>query len=278
MTTPISLEDIYRIFERSQAEADRRFAEADRRSEEADRRSAEADRRLTELEQLFAESKQEADRRSEEADRRSEEADRRAADLDRRLSELKQLFAESKQEADRRHSELERFLLESRQEFDRQMAEMRRENQESLREMRRMVAGLSDRWGSFVENLVKSSAIPVFEAKGFRFTSVYRGLGGRYGDFQMEVDVIVANETDAVVIEVKSHLTQEEVEDFLVRLPRFKDVLPFYQNHHVYGAVAGIDIDQGVDRYAYRQGLFVLQQAGEFVKIANDDRFQPRTW
>ncbi|MGA1264264.1 MAG: DUF3782 domain-containing protein [Prochlorothrix sp.] len=275
MTTPVTLEDIYRIFERSQAEADRRFAEADRRLGELEQLFAdskqEADRRLGELEQLFADSKQ--------------EADRRAAEADRRFGELEQLFADSKQdadrraaEADRRLSELERFLFESQQEFDRRMAEMRQENQESIREMRRMVAGLSDRWGSFVENLVKSSAIAVFEARGMNFTSVYRGLGGRYGDFQMEVDVLVANDTEVVVIEVKSHLTQEEVEDFLTRLPRFKAVLPFYKDHRVYGAVAGIDIDQGVDRYAYRQGLFVLQQAGEFVKIANDDRFQPLTW
>lgn len=214
MTTPVTLEDIYQIFERSQAEADRRFAEADRRA-------AEADRRLNDLEDLFAESKLE---------------------------------------------------------FDRRMEVMRQEIQTDIQAMRKMVGGLSSRWGSFVENLVESSALAVFEAKGKHFTSVYRGLRGRQGDFQMEVDVLVANDTEAVVIEVKSHLTQEEVDDFLARLPRFKNVLPFYRDHRVYGAVAGIEIDQGVDRYAYRQGLYVLRQAGEFVEVANDDRFQPTPW
>jgi len=32
MSTPVTLEDIFQIFQRSQEEADRRFAEADRRA------------------------------------------------------------------------------------------------------------------------------------------------------------------------------------------------------------------------------------------------------
>lgn len=42
MSDPVTLEDIYALFQRSQAEADRRFAEANRRAAEADRRAAEA--------------------------------------------------------------------------------------------------------------------------------------------------------------------------------------------------------------------------------------------
>jgi len=50
MAEPITLADIYALFQASQAEADRRFAEADRRAAEANRlateRAAEADRRM----------------------------------------------------------------------------------------------------------------------------------------------------------------------------------------------------------------------------------------
>jgi hypothetical protein len=37
-------------------------------------------------------------------------------------------------------------------------------------------------------------------------------------------------------------------------------------------------IEEGADKYAYLQGLFVLAQAGEAVSILNDDGFQPRNW
>jgi len=35
---------------------------------------------------------------------------------------------------------------------------------------------------------------------------------------------------------------------------------------------------ENADRYAYRQGLFVLAQSGETVVILNDAQFQPRAW
>ncbi|MGK7957213.1 MAG: DUF3782 domain-containing protein, partial [Crocosphaera sp.] len=45
-----------------------------------------------------------------------------------------------------------------------------------------------------------------------------------------------------------------------------------------YGAVAGIEIEEGADKYAYRQGLFVLAQSGETVNILNDEQFNPQAW
>ena len=39
-----------------------------------------------------------------------------------------------------------------------------------------------------------------------------------------------------------------------------------------------MDIEEGADKYAYRQGLFVLAQSGESVSILNNDQFQPKNW
>jgi hypothetical protein len=55
----------------------------------------------------------------------------------------------------------------------------------------------------------------------------------------------------------------------------------------IYGAVAAIEIDAGVDRHAYQQGLFVIKQTGDTVAMvrdrpcgdnANDTSFQPAAW
>ena len=63
MADPITLADIYALFQASQAEADRRFAEADRRAAEANRlateRAAEADRRMKALEKVAANTSRE---------------------------------------------------------------------------------------------------------------------------------------------------------------------------------------------------------------------------
>ena len=46
----------------------------------------------------------------------------------------------------------------------------------------------------------------------------------------------------------------------------------------LYGAVAGIGIEVGADRYAYRRGLFVMTQSDDDIIILNDSNFQPKTW
>ncbi|MEM0979715.1 MAG: DUF3782 domain-containing protein, partial [Cyanobacteria bacterium P01_H01_bin.58] len=35
---------------------------------------------------------------------------------------------------------------------------------------------------------------------------------------------------------------------------------------------------QGTDRYAYKQGLFVIRQSGDAIVVINDNSFQPMTW
>ncbi|MBF8272253.1 MAG: hypothetical protein HW380_1358, partial [Magnetococcales bacterium] len=46
----------------------------------------------------------------------------------------------------------------------------------------------------------------------------------------------------------------------------------------VMGAVAGILINKDVDKFAMNEGLFVIVQSGDSVKLANDGKFVPRTW
>lgn len=76
-------------------------------------------------------------------------------------------------------------------------------------------------------------------------------------------------------MECKSWLSKDDVDEFIEKLHRFKVAFPHYQNYQTYGAVAGIEINEGIDRYAYRKGLFVIKPSGDSVVIINDQNFQP---
>jgi hypothetical protein len=218
MSNPVTIEDIFQIFQRSQEETERRATEFDRRLAES---KAEFDHRL-------AESK---------------------AEFDRRL-------AESKAESDRRHVELEK----------------------SVAIVNASVNNLTSRWGLFVENLVEPGAVKLFQERGIDVKETHKRMKVRRGDLEMEIDIFVVDDHEAVAIEVKSHLTQEAVDEFLEDLTKFKQAFPWYQNCQIYGAVAGIEIDENVDRYAYKKGLFVIRQSGDTVEIANDQKFKPKAW
>ncbi len=214
MSENFTVNDIYKLFQASQQEADRRFAEL---AEDSKRRAAEADRRAAE---------------------RAAEADRRAAEAKERLANLEAIVANTN----------------------------------------KAVGNLTSRWGQFVENLVEPAVVRLFQERGIPVTQTLRRMKTKNPPVAMEIDILAMNTDVAVAVEVKSHLSKSDVDYFLEKLARFKEAFPRYSDVLLHAAVAGIEIDEGVDRYASRQGLFVIQQSGEVVEIANNQDFTPGAW
>ncbi len=217
MSQPITIEDIYKLFEKTNEKFEQSRQEYDRRA---------------------AEAKAEADRRDAEADRRDAEADRRAA--------------EAKDEADRRAAEA-----------DRRLAKL----EKTVANTSRAVDSLTTRWGRFVEELVEPAVISLFRGKGIDVKETYSRARVKRQGIAMEIDILAVDETEVVLVECKSRLSKDDVNEFLEKLSRFKEAFPHYKNYQAYGAVAGIEIDEGIDRYAYKQGLFVIKPS-----------FEPKLW
>ena len=137
------------------------------------------------------------------------------------------------------------------------------------------VSDLGGQWGLFMENQVAPACERVFGERGIPVQMVSQRVKKRRGGDTLEIDVLVVN-AGHVVVEVKASLSVEAVREFLDDLRQFRDFFPEYADWQVHGAVAGMRIEGGADRYAYRQGLFVLAQTGDTVKILNDTQYQPK--
>ena len=72
----------------------------------------------------------------------------------------------------------------------------------------------------------------------------------------MEIDILGVDDTELVLVELLPRLSQDDVDEFIEKLTRFKIAFPHYKNYRAYGAVAGIEINEGIDRYAYKKGFF----------------------
>ncbi|MCA2554061.1 MAG: DUF3782 domain-containing protein [Microcystis sp. M04BS1] len=210
MSEAITIADIYKLFERTEAQ----FAEFQK---EAERRHVEAERR------------------NAEADRRNVEADRRRAEADRTMEELKKLVQATTE----------------------------------------AVNNLTTPLCLFIEEMVEPAVVQLFQERGIDVTQTMSRLKSKRPGAAMEIDILAVNGSELVAVECKSRLSKDDVDDFLDRLQRFKLAFSQFRDFQVYGAVAGIEIDQGIDSYAYRRGLFVIKQSGETVKIINDAQFRP---
>jgi hypothetical protein len=223
---------------------------------------------LEDIYQLFRASAEEFDRRAAES---KAEYDRRAAES---KAEYDRRAAESKAEYDRHRVEIENLLAESKLESDRSMAELKR----TVERTSKAVDSLTTRWGRFVEELVEPAVLRLFQEKGIDIKEVYPRARVKRQGIAMEIDILAVDDTDLVVVECKSRLSKDDVDEFIEKLTRFIIAFPNYQNYRAYGAVAGIEINEGIDRYAYKKGLFVIKPSGDTVAIINDADFQPNTW
>jgi hypothetical protein len=177
--------------------------------------------------------------------------------------------------------ETERILKQQSLETDRRMQETDRRMQETDRQIKRLskeIGNLGGKWGRFVENMVAPACETIFLNRGIPVHQVSQRVKKKINGDILEIDVLVTNENHVLVVEVKSTLGVDNVKELMADLEKFRQFFPEYKQKQVYGAVAGIEIEDGADKYAYRQGLFVLTQSGENVVIVNDTEFQPKVW
>ena len=205
----------------------------------------------------LAEAQKETERQFQETDRRFQETDRL---LKAQSQESDRLLKAQSQESDRRFQDTDRLLKRQNQQLNEQLGK------------------LGNRLGEFVEWQVRPAVVRLFQERGIAVHEFYPGASARRGDEGIEIDLLVVNTTDAILVEVKSKLTQADVDEHLERLGKFKQLMPRYGDVRAMGAVAAMVVPDEVARYAYRQGLFVLAQSGDSVVILNDAQFQPQSW
>ncbi|MBE9174970.1 DUF3782 domain-containing protein [Synechocystis salina LEGE 06155] len=173
-------------------------------------------------------------------------------------------------------------LIAFQKETDRRMQETDRQ----IRAVNKELGELGNRLGEFVEWQVRLAIRKLFQERGINVRELSFDISIASGSQVIDgcdkeiidVDLLIVDTTQAVAIEVKSKLTQRDVDEHLKRLGKFKPLLPRYQNIQLLGAVAAMVAPSEVARYAYRQGLFVITQSGEDLVILNDAKFQPKAW
>jgi hypothetical protein len=211
---------------------------------------------LKKLEELvyhgFAEMGKETDRRIKEVSKQQKEIARQSKETDRRFQETARQFKET----------------------DRQFKETDRK----IREFTMHLNGITDSVGMFAESMVRQGASALFLTRGIVLEVInYRPRSRQNGE-SMEFDIVGSGPQTVMAIEVKLRLRPQEIEKTLVKLDRFFEFFPYYKSLTLYGAVAGMSTDNGVERLADKNGLFVLALSEDNMKIWNEASFVPRAF
>ncbi|WP_430013369.1 DUF3782 domain-containing protein [Microcystis ichthyoblabe FBCC-A1114] len=172
-------------------------------------------------------------------------------------------------------------LAQSQQELSQSQQELSQAQKETDKQINRVseqIGELGNRLGEFVEWQVRPAVVRLFQERGIDVHEFHPGISVKRDNEGLEIDLLVVNDTDAILVEVKSKLTQRDVDEHLQRLAKFKRLMPRFRDVKALGAVAAMIVPNEVASYGCRQGLFVLVQSGENVIILNDAEFTPRVW
>ncbi len=171
-------------------------------------------------------------------------------------------------------------LKERFKETDERFKDTDKQFKETDKKIRELSNLFTTQWGKLVEALVEPGVLELFQKRGIDvyYASTRVRKKDKDGRVLAEIDILLEDEREAVVVEVKTTVTPEDVDEFLEKLSKFKKIFSKYRDYRVYGAIAGISFDKGSDRYAYKQGLFVLRSKGGVIEIANDEKFKPKVW
>jgi hypothetical protein len=175
-------------------------------------------------------------------------------------------------ETDKKFKETDRLLTDKFQETDRKF-------QETDKKIKELANLFTTQWGKLVESLVEPACLQLFQSRGIEIGQSYQNVKARHGNKDIECDIVLVNSVELVVVEVKTTFRPEDVNEFTEKLATFKVFFPQYKGYNVLGATAALKYEGQSDKYAYRQGLFVLRSTGEgIIKIVNDNLFVPKAY
>ena len=223
------------------------------------------------------------------------------ADLAVNLAETDRVLRERQAETDRllreSHAETERVLRESHAKTERVLreshakAERLRESQaetdrmiratdKQIDRLRKELGGLGAKFGGFTEGMAFPSMQKILRERfGMNVISV-RNIARQNGR-SMEIDVLAFSNADVnevYVVEVKSLLREEGIQQILRILREFHDFYPVHKDKKVYGILAAVDIPENLEKHVLKEGIYLARIHDETFEITVPDSFQPRAF
>jgi len=153
-----------------------------------------------------------------------------------------------------------------------------RETQKAVKETQKNIGGLNNTLGSMVERIMTPALPQKFKSLGFSFDKITTVQWAVKGNIYAELDGLLENGTQAMVVEVKTTLEIEDINDHIKRMEKVRK----YADEHgdkreFFGSIAAMVIKPKPKEYALKNGFFLIEPSGDDVKVIKPEG-EPRVW
>nr|NCQ85874.1 DUF3782 domain-containing protein [Microcystis aeruginosa W13-18]NCS78643.1 DUF3782 domain-containing protein [Microcystis aeruginosa K13-07] len=119
-----------------------------------------------------------------------------------------------------------RAILKQLAQSQQELSQAQKETDKQINRVSQQIGELGNRLGEFVEWQVRPAVVRLFQERGIDVHEFHPGISVKRDNEGLEIDLLVVNDTDAILVEVKSKLTQRDVDEHLQRLAKFKRLMP----------------------------------------------------
>ncbi|GEA25539.1 hypothetical protein MiAbW_00075 [Microcystis aeruginosa NIES-4325] len=203
-------------------------------------------------------------------------------DVWRLLAELATAQAEltaAQKETDKQLKE----VTQQQKETDRQLKETDRQQKKTdkqLKELGQQIGGLGAKFGSFTEGLALPSMETILRPR-FGMEVVSPSVRVSKEGQHLEIDVLAYSNGElntAYIVEVKSHVRQEDITQLKSISQRFRRFFPEHKDKKLYGILAAVDLSPELRKKILQEGLYVARIHDQVFELDIPDNFQPQTY
>ena len=172
-----------------------------------------------------------------------------------------------------------RALRETAQ-WQEETARQMKETDRQMQEYNKRFGDFTNRFGEVVEYMIAPNLREKFKDFDLNFPKANSNtdVADYDNNIFFEIDVMLENGDKAMLVEVKTKLTTEDVKDHVKRLEKMRIYADLHDDKRAFlGAVAGVVMTTNVKKYALKQGFYVIEPSGETFNITPPSG-QPKEW
>lgn len=149
-----------------------------------------------------------------------------------------------------------------------EIAALQTETSEEIAQVNKQLRGLFNKWGDFDESMALESIKRILLNK-FKIPTTSQNFSKRINGESIEIDVFgYENSTinTAVVVEIKSHLREDAVEQLENTMTNFPKFFPDHANKKLFGIIACVHAPENIKN--------ILRKKGIYLAVLNEDVFE----
>ncbi len=167
-------------------------------------------------------------------------------------------------------------IAKSQAQTDRQMAE----TDQQIKQVNKQLGELGNKFGSFTEGMAFPSMEKILR-NHFKMDVVALRAKSRLNGHSIEIDVMAydnGSRNEVYLVEVKSHLTRESVDQMLRTIEQFPKFFGAHRDRKIYGVIAAVDIPDNLRAEVLNKGLYLARIHDGTFELLTPRGFKPEAF